>query len=97
MGKRDTVITLEELEAALGREAREYGGPPAGGKTAQEWADERGVSRRTAQTRISDAKGHGMVEVKKFRRVGINGSKHFSAHYCFNLKAAQGRKRDPSP
>ena len=76
MGKRrDTVITLEELEAALGREAREYGGPPEGWKTAKEWAAEWGVSLRTAQTRISDATDLGMVEVKKFRRAGSNGGK----------------------
>lgn len=90
MGKRrDTVITLEELEAALGREAREYGGPPEGWKTAKEWAAEWGVSLRTAQTRISDATDLGMVEVKKFRRAGINGGKYFAAHYSFNLEAGK--------
>lgn len=86
MGKTGTVITLEELEAALGRESREYGGPPDGWKTAKEWAAEWTVSLRTAQTRISDAKELDMLEMKKFRRVGINGNKHFSAHYRFNLK-----------
>ncbi len=94
MGKRDTMITLEELEAALGRESREYGGPPEGWKSAKEWAEEWGVSLRTAQTRISDAKDHGLVEVKNFRRVGINGSKYFSAHYRFNLEAG---KQTPAP
>ena len=95
MGKRDTVITLEELEAALGKESREYGGPPEGWKSAKEWASEWGVSLRTAQTRISDAKELGLVEGKKFRRVGINGCKHFSAHYFFNLKGAS-RKEGPA-
>ena len=89
MGKKDMVITLEELEAALGREAREYGGPPEGWKTAKEWATEWGVSLRTAQTRISDAKELGMVELKNYRRPGINGKLHFSAHYVFNLEAGK--------
>jgi len=92
VGRKDAVITLEELEAALGKEHRGHSAPPEGWKTAKEWAS------RTAQTRISDAVEVNMVEMRKFRRKSINGGTHYSAHYRFNLdRGRASRGSDPAP
>ena len=98
MGKKDMVITLEELEAALGKEHRGHSAPPEGWKTAKERASEWDVSLRTAQTRIADATEVNMGEMRKFRRKSIDGGTHYSAHYRFNLgQGRASRGSDPAP
>ena len=81
---KSKLITLDELEKALGYANRDSGEIPEGFKTSKEWAREWDCSVRTAQMRISDAQEAGMVELRKFRRKSIDGGNYYTAHYSFN-------------
>ena len=97
MGENETVITLDELEKALGIAHKSSGEIPEGFKTAKEWSREWDTSLRTAQTRISDATDAGMVEMRKFRRKSMDGGNYYAAHYSINPARAEAEKSDPAP
>ena len=99
MGKKrenSVVITLEELEAALGSHYPECVRPD-GFLTAKEWSREWGTSLRTAQMRLADATDARMVEVRKYRRKSIDGGTYSAAHYRINPDLAEAEKSDPAP
>ena len=98
MGKKKDgfVITLEELESALGGNYPECNRPD-GFLTAKEWSREWGTSLRTAQMRIADATDAGMVEMRKYRRKSIDGGSYSAAHYRINPDHPKAEKSDPAP
>lgn len=81
---KSKLITLDELEKALGYASRDSGTVPEGFKTSKEWAREWGCSMRTAQMRISDAQDAGILELRKFRRKSIDGGNYYAPHYSFD-------------
>jgi hypothetical protein len=91
MGKKEDIITLDELEKALGIAHKSSGEIPAGFKTAREWSKEWDTSLRTAQMRIADATDAGMVQMRKFRRKGIDGGNYYSAHYDISPKLSKNK------
>ena len=97
MGKREDVITLDELEKALGIAHKGSGEISAGFKTSREWSKEWDTSLRTAQMRISDATDAGMVEMRKFRRKSIDGGNYYAAHYSIRPDLAEAEGSGPAP
>ena len=98
MGKKkeDFIITLEELEAALGDYPDHV--RPDGFLTAKEWSKEWGTSLRTAQMRISEATDAGIVKMRKYRRKSIDGGSYTAAHYRISPSPAPSpRKTGPAP
>ena len=99
MGKKrdnSVVITLEELEAALGGIYPECSRPD-GFLSSKEWSREWGTSLRTAQMRLADAIDAGMVEMRKYRRRSIDGGTYSAAHYRISPDRAEAEKSDPAP
>jgi len=88
----ETLITLDELENALGVAHKSNGQIPTGFRTSKEWAREWDTSLRTAQMRISEASEAGMVEMRKFRRRSMDGGNYYAAHYRITFPPATGKQ-----
>ena len=88
---KDTIITLDELEKALGIAHKSNGEIPEEFKTSREWAKEWGVSLRTAQTRVAEATDAGMVVMRKFRRKSMDGGNYYAAHYSIDPKLSKNK------
>ena len=88
---KGTVITLDELEKALGTAHKSNGEIPEEFKTSKEWAKEWNISLRTAQMRIADATDAGMVEMRKFRRKSMDGGNYYAAHYSIDPKLSKNK------
>ena len=88
---KSTIITLDELENALGIAHKSNGEIPEEFKKAKEWAEEWGVSLRTAQMRISSATEAGMVVMRKFRRKSMDGGNYYAAHYSIDPKLSKNK------